>query len=240
MSNNKRQLSKDTRDANATVRKPQPFSKDVRFDPMGQWKYPGEITKIPSGNITMKNVPYPVYGEDEHGNSQMMYPGQNYQFPGNVVTEYPQLQTGGSMPFDLPLKSANPYTMAQYKNQPQANGYILPDPQRPKLEDQNVTEYKTSYNTGTPDEISIPTIVNGQWMNSRDALNQYRATGDKFKPMADPSSYSKFYDTIDSLGIMQSPDSSEYKMGGSFDELELDDDEIDYYKSLGYRIEEIQ
>ena len=31
-------------------------------DNQGQWKYPGQITKINSNNITMKGVPYTVYG----------------------------------------------------------------------------------------------------------------------------------------------------------------------------------
>lgn len=44
---------------------------------------------IPSGNITMFGVPYPVYGVDNLGNAQMMYPNQNYQFPGSYVTETP-------------------------------------------------------------------------------------------------------------------------------------------------------
>lgn len=75
--------------------KKDPFKKDVIFDPKGQWAYPGEITKIPSGDITMQGVPYPVLGVDNYGNEQMMYPEMDYQFPGNIVTEYPQMLTGG-------------------------------------------------------------------------------------------------------------------------------------------------
>ena len=51
--------------------------------------------KIPSGDITMKGVEFPVYGQDEFGNGQMMYPGLDYKFPGNMVTEIPINQTGG-------------------------------------------------------------------------------------------------------------------------------------------------
>jgi len=69
--------------------------KDVIYDPMGQWKYPGQVTRIPGGDITMQGVPYPVLGIDDQGNEQMMYPGGEYQFPGNSVTEYPQLAKGG-------------------------------------------------------------------------------------------------------------------------------------------------
>lgn len=51
---------------------------------------------IPSGRITMKGVPHPVYGIDDMGNEMMMYPGNEYIFPGNIVTEYPIRQQGGS------------------------------------------------------------------------------------------------------------------------------------------------
>jgi hypothetical protein len=43
----------------------------------------------------MQGIPYPVLGIDNYGNEQMMYPGMDYQFPGNIVTEYPQMLTGG-------------------------------------------------------------------------------------------------------------------------------------------------
>lgn len=81
--------------AKQTPAKPNPFKHDVIEDPMGQWKYPGQITKIPSGNITMQGVPYPVYGKDNLGNGQMMFPGMEYQFPGQYVTEYPMAAYGG-------------------------------------------------------------------------------------------------------------------------------------------------
>jgi hypothetical protein len=58
----------------------------------GQWEYPGMNTAVPTptGRITMDNVPYPVYGQDETGYGQMMYPGGGeYQFRGNMVYEIP-------------------------------------------------------------------------------------------------------------------------------------------------------
>ncbi len=89
---NTNQFSKDYKSAKASrsVSKP----KDVIYDPMGQWKYPGQVTKIPSGDITMQGVPYPVYGVDNLGNSQMMLPNMDYTFPGSNVTEYPMAQKG--------------------------------------------------------------------------------------------------------------------------------------------------
>lgn len=50
---------------------------------------------IPSGRITMRDVDFPVYGVDDMGNAQMMYPGGEYQFPGNQVFELPIAQVGG-------------------------------------------------------------------------------------------------------------------------------------------------
>jgi hypothetical protein len=64
---------------------------------LGQWAYPGEVTIIPSSKITMKGVNYPVLGVDDFGNSQVMMPGAEYEFPGNYVTEYPQMGKGGEM-----------------------------------------------------------------------------------------------------------------------------------------------
>jgi hypothetical protein len=65
-------------------------------DNQGQWKYPGQITKINSNNITMKGVPYPVYGVSDVGDKQMMYPNGEYKFKGNSVTEYPILAQSGT------------------------------------------------------------------------------------------------------------------------------------------------
>ncbi len=51
-------------------------------------KYEPQLT-IPSGRITMKDVPHNVYGIDNMGNHQMMRPNQEYRFPGSQVTEFP-------------------------------------------------------------------------------------------------------------------------------------------------------
>lgn len=51
---------------------------------------------IPSGNITMEGVDFPVMGMDNLGNQQLMMPSNNYQFPGDMVFELPMAQVGGS------------------------------------------------------------------------------------------------------------------------------------------------
>ena len=50
---------------------------------------------IPSGNITMKGVDFPVYGVDNLGNGQIMMPGADYTFPGNEVFEVPLIRQQG-------------------------------------------------------------------------------------------------------------------------------------------------
>jgi hypothetical protein len=77
--------------------KPKSISKNgsVIKDDMGQWAHPGEITEIGSNQITMQGVPYPVLGISDTGDTQMMYPEQEYEFIGDSVTEYPMMQNGG-------------------------------------------------------------------------------------------------------------------------------------------------
>ena len=52
---------------------------------------------IPSGNITMKGVDFPVHGTDNYGNQKMMYPGNDYKFPGDQVFEVPMARSGGAL-----------------------------------------------------------------------------------------------------------------------------------------------
>jgi hypothetical protein len=59
-------------------------------DSMGQWSHPGEITTIPSNDITMKGVNYDVLGVSNTGDKKLMKPGKNYKFDGDYVTEYPK------------------------------------------------------------------------------------------------------------------------------------------------------
>lgn len=52
---------------------------------------------IPSGRITMSNVTHPVFAIDNLGNHAMMYPDQEFQFPGSNVQEFPIKEKGGTM-----------------------------------------------------------------------------------------------------------------------------------------------
>lgn len=81
--------------------KPKTISKKgskIIKDPRGQWAHPGEITEIPSNEITMQGVNYPVLGISDTGDTQMMYPNEDYVYEGTSVTEYPIMQSGGRAP----------------------------------------------------------------------------------------------------------------------------------------------
>ena len=45
------------------------------------------VNIIPSGDITMKGVEFPVRGVDNLGNTKVMQPGKDYKFPGTIVKE---------------------------------------------------------------------------------------------------------------------------------------------------------
>lgn len=57
--------------------------------PYGQWQYPHQVTTIPSNNITMRGVDYPVVGISNTGDVKYMLPNMDYLYDGNYVTEYP-------------------------------------------------------------------------------------------------------------------------------------------------------
>lgn len=91
---NKKVLREATKNLDRT--KAPAKKKDMIIDPMGQWNHPGQNTRIPGNDITMQDVPYPVWAVPNIGMPQMMYPEQNYNFPGaEYVDEYPQMQKGG-------------------------------------------------------------------------------------------------------------------------------------------------
>jgi hypothetical protein len=101
--------------------KPKSISKNgsVIKDDRGQWAHPGEVTEIGSNDITMQGVDYPVLGVSDTGDTQMMYPDQDYKFDGEKVTEYPMAQAGRNVPTQadsLRVYNAALATLNYYKN----------------------------------------------------------------------------------------------------------------------------
>jgi len=65
----------------------------------------GKPVEIGSNEITMQGVNQPLIGVSDTGDVQMMYPGEDYKFDGESVTEYPVAQLGKTVP---PLNVSNP------------------------------------------------------------------------------------------------------------------------------------
>ena len=77
---NKQVLSRITSALNSA--KAPAKKKDIIVDPRGQWDHPGQPTRIPANEITMRGVPYPVMAYPDNGQPQLLYPDQEYSFPG--------------------------------------------------------------------------------------------------------------------------------------------------------------
>lgn len=132
-----------------------------------------------------------------------MVQGKKYVFGGLKYGEGGMQKDPPDMPFGLPLKEQNIYTLPEY-NQPKnpKTGEILPDPQRPNLGmGTGANEYKMTYGVDGGD-VDVPSIVAGQYIGDQ-AYDRYNLTGERFKTMTDPGSYSKFYEQIGRLGLMQ-------------------------------------
>lgn len=71
------------------------FTQTAIISSRGQWDHPGQTTIIPSNEITMQGVPYPVMGVSNTGDVQYMQPGEDYTYDGDYVTEYPMMSRGG-------------------------------------------------------------------------------------------------------------------------------------------------
>jgi hypothetical protein len=69
----------------------------------------------------MQGVYEPLLGVSNTGDTQMMYPGEDYTFDGESVTEYPIMQKGGKVPIPTTADSLKVYNAAlklvdYYKN----------------------------------------------------------------------------------------------------------------------------
>jgi hypothetical protein len=124
----------------------QQFAKGV-FSIEGYKRFSPDVNNpfniIPSGDITMKDVDFPVHGVDNLGNSQIMYPGNDYKFPGSTV-------------FETPLRDLDDYEEAELTEAEiadlRAQGYIVeeyqdggePDPKTTR--EVNITPLSAYYN----------------------------------------------------------------------------------------------
>lgn len=81
--------------------KPKTISKkgSVIKDNNGYWNPDnwGKVVEIDSPYITMQGVNQPLLGISDTGDVQYMEPGQDYEYDGNKVTEFPIMRGGGLM-----------------------------------------------------------------------------------------------------------------------------------------------
>lgn len=80
------------------------------------------VNIIESGSITMQDVDFPVLGTDNLGNSQMMFPENNYKFPGDMVFEIPMAQMGNIGSF--PIKEEKDELVNKLNSETFLNRYI--------------------------------------------------------------------------------------------------------------------
>lgn len=148
MASNKRQLQQDKK--HLTKAKAPSKPKDVLYTEEGQWKFPGQVTKVPTptGSITMAGVNQPLYGVDNTGFAQMMYPENEYQFPGDVVTEYPQEAKRGGTAYKLTKPSKKGINSKAYSRSLMAtNRLFLENPlfKKPKSKRNKIFDPKAKY-----------------------------------------------------------------------------------------------
>lgn len=109
--------------------KPKTISQDgTVIDPDGYWNSDnwGNPVIIPSTDITMEGVNQPLIGISDEGDIQYMEPGENYDFEGNYVTEYPIAKKGISvnMADQYPIEKLDQSLNFTNYNKPTKGGWL--------------------------------------------------------------------------------------------------------------------
>lgn len=225
---NKKQLSKDTKQAYKKLARKGVFNKDVIVDERGQWAHPGEITRIPGGNITMAGVPFPVLGVDNFGNQQIMYPEQNYQFPGDYVTEYPIMQDGGNLDGMIKARLAidshfgNP--TARRMTNYDTRTYTFPDGRQGNV---YVSSYDNYITPGIQDVNGTLQYITEPWSDENYERSQKQSM--KFERPEDARYFGENYKKF-------APMMDLYKEGGQV--MELSEEEISKLEQAGYTVKD--
>lgn len=256
---NKKVLSKAVSELNKAKAPAKP--KDIITDPMGQWKYPGQNTRIPGNNITMKGVNYPVWAQPNVGAGAMMQPGQEYNFPeADYVDEFPQMKKGGA-------KGSKKYTRnITAMNKLFAENNLFKKPKKKQIYDPNASFYQDGGSTSFDYDDTLSTDSGLELAKSRSGNNYVvsarpyvtedmiaraaQANIPKDRIFATGSDKAKIA-KVKELGIKNHVDNKAsvikklgskgelFKKGGQYIETELTPEEIEVYKQGGYVIEDI-
>lgn len=144
---------------------------------------------IPSNNITMDNVEFPVHGFDNLGNEQMMYPGQDYTFPGEYVVETPMMQEGG--PKRIIIKDPRNNNTQQDNSRTDHNQQYKLKDQADKYVQQKEKDYQKAVKTGDDSEF-VRKYKTSPHRYKYDTDPQYKAQVD-----SDAKEMSKKYGSLD-------------------------------------------
>ena len=106
---------------------------DIPVDPMGYWnpENVGSPVIIPSNVITMEGVDQPLLGISDTGDVQYMEPGEDYEFDGEYVTEYPVAQNGTATRADSLEVYNNAVAIRKYYDNLRKKGWY----KKPEIED---------------------------------------------------------------------------------------------------------
>lgn len=222
---NSRVLQKATKEL--TKAKAPKTSEDIIYDPMGQWNHEGNNTRIAlnsdSKSITMKPnpatgkpIPFPVMAVPNIGQPQMMYPGQDYVFPGaDYVDEYPQMKRGG-------LKKSKYSKSIMAINKLFAKHDLFKKPGKHKIYDPNAKYYQDGGEYGMP----LGTGVSQNFIGNKDEFN---VGGIPNLPLRDNRvNYNAYVNGFEPMTKMDD---------GGYIETELTDEEIQAYKEGGWVVE---
>ena len=104
------------------------YGGDIPVDPMGYWnpENVGSPVIIPSNVITMEGVDQPLVRVSDTGDVQYMMPGEDYEFDGEYVTEYPVAKKGISVnnADAQPLKKLDQLLNFTNYNKPTKGGWL--------------------------------------------------------------------------------------------------------------------
>lgn len=235
MAHNKRQLSKDTRNVEkpTTFRNPnlRSVNQTELMSKLGYSKGSPFVNEpyidihTPNGIIDMSNTELPLLA---NGRLLMPHSGTHF-FPEKVVREIPLMQVGGN--YNQKVKDIRPFV--RYNNPTDSS-----DVSTVKMGTANFDGIEYAFPTIFPKEGNTGSGNPKDWLDYEDnfkkAFQEALKRGETFDFGKDSIKAREFGEGSWKFEqpLMQ--------QGGDFIDTELSDEEIAYYRALGYRIEELE
>jgi hypothetical protein len=145
---------------------------------------------IPSNQITMRGVDFPVLGVDNMGNRRLMEPGNDYTFPGNYVTEFPMRNMGSKRFGQVGMQ-----TSIYGRTNPANNSYVKPLNSVPLGLSKNITNIPyTKPVSQKPDPRNAMFLQSANIMPTTEAEKEITRIGNSFKNYENSQGVPKFTD----------------------------------------------